>query len=125
MNVSNPAIAVMNTKSSLLYVLVTVLGLAIGTLARADGTEPPVPVRTVAPKFPEEMRRSGSAGLVTVSCLIDEKGNVTEPKVVKASNEAFAAPALEALAKWKFKPAKKDGAAVAIRVNIPVQFTVD
>jgi protein TonB len=87
--------------------------------------EPPVPVRTVAPKFPEEMRRNGSAGLVTVSCLIDEKGNVTEPKVLKSSNDAFSEPALEALKKWKFKPAKKDGAAVAIRVNIPVQFTVE
>ncbi|MES1167695.1 MAG: energy transducer TonB, partial [Oleiharenicola lentus] len=85
----------------------------------------PVPVRTIAPKFPDEMRRSGSSGLVTVSCLIDEKGNVTEPKVIKASNEAFSAPALEALAKWKFKPAKKDGNPVAIRVNIPVQFNVD
>jgi protein TonB len=87
--------------------------------------EPPVPVRTVAPRFPEEMRRSGSSGLVTVSCLIDEKGNVTEPKIVKASNDAFSQPALEALKKWKFKPAKIDGAAVSIRVNIPVQFTVD
>jgi len=95
------------------------------SVSGAEGMEPPVPVRTVPPRFPDEMRRSGSSGLVTVSCLIDEKGNVTEPKIVKASNDAFSAPALEALAKWKFKPAKKDGAAVPIRVNIPVQFTVD
>ena len=125
MNVPNPSIAVMKTKTYLLSLLATALGLMPGLLAGADGTEPPVPVRTVAPRFPEEMRRSGSPGLVTVSCLIDEKGNVTEPKVIKATNEAFSQPALEALAKWKFKPAKKDGAAVAIRVNIPVQFTVD
>jgi len=53
------------------------------------------------------------------------EGNVTEPKVVKASNDAFTEPAVEALRKWKFKPAKKDGEAIAIRVNIPVQFNVD
>ncbi len=112
-------------KIRILYLLVCVLGLVPGPVSGAEGMEPPVPVRTVAPRFPEEMRRNGSSGLVTVSCLIDEKGNVTEPKVIKTSNEAFSEPALEALRKWKFKPAKKDGAAVAIRVNIPVQFTFD
>ena len=125
MNVTNPSIAVMKTKNYLFAFLVTALTWIPQTGVGAEGTEPPVPVRTVPPKFPEEMRRSGSAGLVTVNCLIDEKGNVTETKVVKASNDAFAEPALEALKKWKFKPAKKEGAAIAIRVNIPVQFTVD
>jgi protein TonB len=114
----------MKTKILSLFVLITVLG-TLPVAVFADGTEPPVPVRTIAPKFPDEMRRTGSSGLVTVSCLIDEKGNVTEPKVIKASNEAFSQPALEALSKWKFKPAKKDGNPVAIRVNIPVQFNVD
>ena len=108
-----------------IYLLLVALGLTQGSVSGAEGMEPPVPVRTFAPKFPEEMRRSGSSGLVTVSCLIDEKGNVTEPKIVKTTNDAFSEPALEALKKWKFKPAKKDGAAIAIRVNIPVQFTID
>jgi periplasmic protein TonB len=113
-------------KTKILSFILMVLALAALPLpALAEGTEPPVPVRTVAPKFPDEMRRNGSSGLVTVSCLIDEKGNVTEPKVVKASNDAFSAPALEALTKWKFKPAKKDGEPIAIRVNIPVQFNCD
>jgi protein TonB len=125
MNVPNPVTAVMKTKTYLLTLLVIALGWISRPVIAAEGMEPPVPVRTVAPKFPEEMRRNGSAGLVTVSCLIDEKGNVTEPKVVKSSNEAFSEPAIEALKKWKFKPAKKDGEAVAIRVNIPVQFTID
>ncbi len=115
----------MKTKIPSLLVLLLALGTLPAPLPAAEGMEPPVPVRTVTPKFPDEMRRAGSSGLVTVSCLIDEKGNVTDPKVVKTSNEAFAAPALEALAKWKFKPAKKDGAAVAIRVSIPVQFNID
>ena len=125
MNVTNPFVAVMKTKTYLFSLLVFALGLLPWSVFGAEGMEPPVPVRTVAPKFPEEMRRNGNAGLVTVSCLIDEKGNVTEPKVVKSTNDAFSEPAVEALKKWKFKPAKKNGEAVAIRVNIPVQFTVD
>ncbi|HET7535230.1 MAG TPA: energy transducer TonB [Candidatus Didemnitutus sp.] len=86
--------------------------------------EPPVPVRTVAPKYPADMRRDGTSGVVTVSCLIDEKGNVQEPKVEKASNDAFSQPALDAVRKWKFKPAKKAGEAIALRVSIPIQFNV-
>lgn len=115
----------MKTKILTLLVLVISLGMTQVSLLAADGTEPPVPVRTVAPKFPDDMKRLGTSGLVTVSCMIDEKGNVTEPKIVKASNDAFSEPAIEALKKWKFKPAKKDGEAIAIRVNIPVQFNVD
>ena len=111
----------MKTKILLLLFLALVFGRV--SVWAADGTEPPVPVRTVPPVFPEDMRRDGISGVVTVSILIDEKGNVTEPKVVKTTHEAFSQPALDALAKWKFKPAKQAGEAVAMRVNIPVQFT--
>ncbi|HYC72687.1 MAG TPA: energy transducer TonB [Opitutaceae bacterium] len=107
-------------KTKILLVLAA-LGWAVP--ARAESLEPPVPVRTVPPKYPEEMRRDGSSGLVTVSILIDEKGNVQEPKVEKATNNAFVEPALEALKKWKFKPGKRDGAVVALRVSVPIQFT--
>lgn len=94
--------------------------------ARAeDGSEPPVPVRTVSPAYPEELRRAGINGIVTVSCTIDEKGNVVDAKVVKATNPAFSSPALEALSHWKFKPAKKAGMAVPIKVSFPIQFKMD
>lgn len=110
-------------KTRLLILFVVALGLGRLPALAADGMEPPVPVRTVPPVYPDEMRRDGVSGVVTVSILIDEKGNVTEPKVVKTTHEAFSQPAVDALSKWKFKPAKKEGAAVAMRVNIPIQFT--
>lgn len=110
-------------KTKLLTLLLLALGLGQLTVFAAEGTEPPVPVRTVPPVFPDEMRRDGISGVVTVSILIDEKGNVQEPKVVKTTHEAFSQPAIDALTKWKFKPAKQAGEAVAMRVNIPIQFT--
>jgi periplasmic protein TonB len=88
-------------------------------------TEPPVPVRTVAPEYPGELRRDGISGLVMVKCTIDEQGNVIDPQVEKSSNAAFEKPAVEALKKWKFKPAKQDGAAVAIKVSIPIKFVFE
>ena len=93
------------------------------SLLRADEkAEPPVPIRTVAPDVPSSFSRSGSVGLVTVKFLVDEKGNVQEPTIVKSSHAELVQPALEAIKKWRFKPAKKDGVAVAVHVTIPIKF---
>lgn len=114
--------AVMKAPTLILLLAALVFG-SVNALAD-DAIEAPVPVRMVPPKFPSEMRREGTGGVVTVKCTIDEKGNVTEPVVEKASNDAFVAPALEALRKWKFKPAKKAGAPIALKVSIPIQFSI-
>jgi protein TonB len=106
--------------------IVLLAALAFGSLsARAEEVEAPVPVRMVPPKYPVEMRKEGTSGVVTITCIIDEKGNVTEPTVEKATNDAFRQPALDALRKWKFKPAKKGGTPVALKVSIPIQFTMN
>lgn len=102
------------------------LSLALALPARADDKiEPPVPVRTTAPNFPEEMRRAGKSGLVLVNCLIDEKGAVQDMRVEKASDDVFVKPAMQALSKWRFKPAQQGGAKVAARVSIPIRFTFE
>jgi len=102
------------------------LGLILVSPVFADVQgEPPVAVRTVAPEFPYEMKRNGVSGLVTVSCMIDAQGNVQEPKVEKSTAAAFEQPALEAVQKWKFKPAKRDGNPVAMRIAIPIKFVLN
>ena len=95
------------------------LGLSVASIAHAVVKEPPVPVRIVPTDYPSEMRRDGISGVVTINCLIDEHGNVSEPKVEKSTDMAFERPAIEALMKWKFKPG---GAPVSVRVSIPIKF---
>lgn len=113
----------LSTQFRALFLLITCFCLS-ALAARADGekTEPPVPVRTVAPDVPSSFSRSGSVGLVTVNFLVDEKGNVQEPTIVKSSHAELEEPALTAIKKWRFKPAKKDGNAVAVHVTIPIKF---
>lgn len=101
------------------------LGLALVSPVLAESKEPPVPVRTVAPEYPSEMKRAGVPGVVTINCLIDEQGNVQEAKVAKSSDGIFEQPALEAIRKWKFKPAKLEGSPVAMRVSIPIKFSIN
>lgn len=111
-------------KAKTLIFMLAALALGSVPAMAEEGLEAPVPVRMVPPKFPSDMRREGTGGVVTVKCTIDEKGNVTDPVVEKASNDAFIAPALEALRKWKFKPAKRGGTPVALKVSIPIQFSI-
>lgn len=111
-------------KKLLLIVLLAAVVTGSTPAMASDALEPPVPVRMVPPKYPVEMRKEGTGGLVTVKCVIDEKGNVTEPVVEKSTHEAFVQPALDALRKWKFKPARRDGTVIAMKVSIPIQFSM-
>jgi protein TonB len=85
----------------------------------------PVPVKTPPPEYPEAMKRQGVSGVVAVSIVIDEKGLVISSSVAKSSQAEFEAPALEAIKKWKFKPAQKDGAPVKMKVTIPIRFNLE
>ena len=99
---------------------------ALPATALADSrVEPPVPVRTVAPNFPNDLHDKGISGVVVVNVLIDQQGNPQDLKVARSSNSEFEEPAMEALRKWKFKPAERDGSAVSIRVVIPIRFSAD
>lgn len=111
--------------------LVCALAMASAIYAQdADGVytkvdENPAPTKTVKPNYPSELKREGVQGLAAVSCVIDETGNVISSKVTKSSHPGFEKAALDAIEKWKFKPAKKDGKAVKVRVTIPFRFNLD
>jgi len=92
---------------------------------RAADVEPPVPVRTVAPDYPAELRASGTSGVVMLTCEVDDRGVVTEAKVNRTTNEGFNRAAMAAVEKWKFRPAQKDGKPIATRISVPVKFTYE
>lgn len=84
-----------------------------------------MPMRTSAPVYPSQLKRDGVTGMVSVSIMVDEQGNVQEPKVEKSSNPGFDQAAIDAVSKWKFKPAKKAGAPVSVKVVVPVKFAIE
>jgi protein TonB len=112
-----------NRRSVSLIVLGLALLAPLGT--RAAAIEPPAPVRTVSPLYPQEMRARKISGLVMVKVQIDEKGDVNDAVAVKSSDVAFEAPAVDALKRWKFKPASDAGKPVAIAITVPVKFSVE
>lgn len=88
-----------------------------------DFDERPVPVKAYPPAYPPEMLEKGVSGLVNVSVVIDTNGTVVEREVAKASRPEFERAALDAVRKWKFKPGKKGGQPVNVRMVLPIQFT--
>jgi protein TonB len=78
-----------------------------------------------APKYPAQALRSGVEGSVSVRVDVDASGVPTEVKVVARSGERsrdLDRAVTDAVRKWRFEPAMKDGKAVAGAVVVPVEF---
>ena len=62
------------------------------------------------PPYPPEEQRAGNSGRVVLRVLIGADGRVKQVEKVSAASDAFfAAAQRQALGKWRFKPATKDG----------------
>jgi len=96
---------------------------ADGVYSKVD--EKPVPIKTPQPDFPYALKDQGISGTVAISCVIDENGKVLSALATKSTRPEFEKPALEAIQNWKFKPAKKDGKPVKVRVVIPFHFNLE
>ncbi len=92
--------------------------------AQAAFDEKPVPVKTPPPKYPSQMRSEGVDGMVAVRVVIGVDGKVKSAEVAKSNRPEFEAPAVEAVQKWTFKPAKKDGEPVECKIVIPIRFSL-
>lgn len=119
----------MTTRQRIVCFVPALLALALsGPTLRAQSAEfdeRPVPVKAVAPDYPEEMLKEQVSGIVTVKLLIDENGDVLERAVSKSTRQEFEPAALAAVEKWKFRPARKAGVAVRARITLPIKFNFE
>jgi TonB family protein len=83
----------------------------------------PVPLSQKAPMYPWEMQRFAIPAEVLVDFTLDDHGKVQDPRILRSTNPSFDEPALDAVAKWRFKPATRDGKPVSLHMQVPVVFT--
>ena len=87
------------------------------------GVSAPTLVFSVDPEFSDEARRAKYQGVCLIAIIVDAHGNPQNPRVVRPLGMGLDEKALEAVMKYKFKPAMKDGkTAVPVMVNIEINF---
>ncbi len=77
----------------------------------------------IPPNYPRTAQRRGIEGVVTVEFTITRDGSVRDPIVVSATPEnIFDREALNAIARWKFRPKVEDGQPVERRATQEIEF---
>ena len=80
-------------------------------------------IKFVNPVYPEMARRAGLQGQVLVAFIVTREGRVAEPRVLKGP-EIFRTAALEAVRQFQFEPAMQNDRGVAVRMTIPIRFSL-
>lgn len=89
-------------------------------------SNPPVCIEKVKPEYPEVLRKMGIEGTVFLEIVVLEDGTVDPDNVtiLKSPHEYFNKPSIEAVKKWKFKPALQNDKPVAVIVSVKVDFVL-
>lgn len=86
----------------------------------------PEVIEQIPPVYPEDARKNKIEGMTQIETIIDENGNVTEPKVVKSSGDrGLDQAALDAVARWRFKPATLKGEPIKVYYTLTIRFALD
>jgi protein TonB len=86
------------------------------------GVAAPQLVSAPDPEFSDEARRTNFEGVCVVSLIVDAQGNPQRVQVVHALGKGLDEKAVEAVRRYRFKPATLQGKPVAVELNIEVNF---
>jgi protein TonB len=73
-------------------------------------------------KYPEIAKKAGIEGKVYAMAYVDEKGNVTDVKIIKGIGAGCDDEVISVLKKAKFKPGQNNGNKVKVKTSIPFTF---
>jgi periplasmic protein TonB len=91
-------------------------------IAGRGGVTVPVPIFTPEAEFSDEARRQKYQGICLVAIIVDAHGNPQNVHVVRHLGMGLDEKAMEAIRKYRFKPATKDGKPVAAAITVEVDF---
>jgi TonB family protein len=86
------------------------------------GVTAPIPLVAPEAEFSDEARRQKFQGICMISVIVDAQGNPRDPRVTQPLGMGLDEKAIEAVMHYRFKPAKKDGQPVAVRIAVLVNF---
>jgi TonB family protein len=107
------------------------LPLPAGVIDVRDATDKPRLVngaqlqRLLASTYPPALRDAGVVGRAEVAMVVAETGAPTEVRVLEATRPEFGEAAAVVMRQARFAPARRDGRPVAVRLQVPVAFTLE
>jgi protein TonB len=91
-------------------------------VAPAPG-DSPVPVSAPAPSYPTDALRRGESGTVLLRVHVGPDGVPYEVDLVRSSHSrSLDRAASDAVKRWRFRPAQRNGVPVAAAVQVPIVF---
>jgi protein TonB len=97
-------------------------GVGGGVYRIGGDVSQPVLLVKVEPEYSEEARKAKYSGTVLLSIIVDATGMPRDIKVIRPLGLGLDEKAIEAVSKWRFKPAMKGGHPVAVQANVEVNF---
>lgn len=99
-------------------------GYGGGLYKVGGGVSNPILIFAPDPEFSDEARRAKYQGICVVGLIVDPLGNPQRVHIVRPLGMGLDEKAIEAVRQYKFKPAQLNGRAVAVEVNIEVNFRI-
>jgi periplasmic protein TonB len=97
-------------------------GMGGGVFRVGGGVSAPRAVDTPDPEYSEEARKAKYQGTVVLWLIVDPSGHPKDIKISRSLGMGLDQKAIEAVKKWTFEPAMKDGKPVAVQINVEVNF---
>ena len=128
---STPAFASLTTSARPIHGIINRLAPNGGFAQRPIGTvfgrnslydKPPVATYIPVAEYSEQARKVKYQGVAILSVLVTEDGLPTDVQVTRSLGMGLDEKAVECVMKYRFRPATKDGAPVAARIAIEVNF---
>jgi TonB family protein len=82
----------------------------------------PVATQEADPGYPLELMRQNVQGTVMLSAVIRSDGSVSEVRILRGVDDRLDQYASAALARWRFRPATRNGDAVALQAVVMIPF---
>ena len=97
-------------------------GFGGGAYRIGNGVSAPRALETPDPEYSEEARKAKYQGVVVLWLIVGPDGKPRDIKVTRPLGMGLDQKAIEAVNRWKFEPAMKDGRPVAVQINVEVNF---
>ena len=82
----------------------------------------PRPIYSPSPEYSAQARKAGYQGVCTLSVIVEANGHTSHIRVLSSLGMGLDEKAIEAVKRWKYAPALKDGKPIPVQMAVEIAF---